>query len=93
MLLNFVVKDCFMNAFFLKPFLLPIIEKKDCFSVSVDQKEGSVYEVKVQVASSDMKRLIGFRGRLYRAIKILLKYYFKVDSVNLTIDLWDEKSA
>lgn len=81
------------DIFFLKSLLSPLIEKKDFFSIGIEKKEENFYEIKMRVSSSDMKRIIGFRGGLYRAIKVIFKYYLTVDSVNLIIDVWDEKKS
>lgn len=78
-----------MDVSFVKFLFFSIIEHKDTFDVAVEQINAK-HEVRVKVALSDMKRIIGCRGRLYRAIKLLLKCHFKNDELNLIIDVWGE---
>jgi predicted RNA-binding protein YlqC (UPF0109 family) len=81
-----------MNILFLKSLLLPIVEKKDILQINIKPAdELFCTEVRIIVASEDMKKIIGHRGKMYRAIKILFKYALRQESINVVIDLWDNK--
>lgn len=81
-----------MNIPFLKSLLLPIVENKEMFDIEIKPAdEVFCTEVRIKVASEDMKKVIGYRGKMYRAIKIIIKYALRKELVNVTIDLWDKK--
>ncbi len=81
-----------MNILFLKSLLLSIVEEKNLLDVEVKPAD-EVFstQVRIKVSSGDMKRVIGHRGKMYRAIKVLLKYALKQDSINVIIDLWEKQ--
>jgi predicted RNA-binding protein YlqC (UPF0109 family) len=81
-----------MNILFLKSLLLPLIENKDILNIDIKEAEETFSsEVRIIVSSEDIRRIIGHRGKMYRAIKILIQYGLRKESVNVIIDLWDKK--
>lgn len=81
-----------MNIEFLKSLLMPIVENKNVLTIELKPAdEIFCTEVRIKVASEDMKKIIGHRGKMYRAIKIIVKYALKIDAVNVIIDIWDKK--
>ncbi len=70
-----------------------MVEKKDFLSIELrPSDEVFSTEVRIKVASEDMKRIIGYRGKLYRAIKVILKYALQKESLQVVVDIWDKNS-
>jgi predicted RNA-binding protein YlqC (UPF0109 family) len=81
-----------MDISFLKFLLLPIIDNKDALGFEFKLAD-EVFnaEVRIIVATEDMKKIIGHKGKLYRAIKVIIKYALKQDLVNVIVDIRDKK--
>ena len=82
-----------MNVLFLKSVLLPLVSNKDVFDIQIQEPTEITQEtlVFIKVAAIDMKKIIGHRGKMYRAIKIVIKCALKKDNVNVTVDIWDKR--
>lgn len=81
-----------MNVEFLKNLLLPIIKEKKLFSVDVvSVEETNKIKVSLHVSASDVKKIIGYGGRVYRSVRTLLRYKFKSASLELLVNIANKK--
>ena len=81
-----------MNVEFLKNLLLPIIKEKKLFSVDVVAfEETNKIKVSLHVSNSDIKKIIGYGGRVYRSVKTLLRYKFQNASLELLVNIVNKK--
>ncbi len=81
-----------MNVEFLKSLLLPIIKEKKLFSVDiVSDEETNKIKVSLNVSGSDIKKIIGYSGRVYRSVRTLLRYKFKNASLELLVNITNKK--
>jgi predicted RNA-binding protein YlqC (UPF0109 family) len=79
-----------MNTEFIKFILSSIIKDINNVTISCASEENRC-DIKVVVALEDMKKIIQYRGKLYRAIKMIFKHYFKKEVIGLTIDVQGDK--
>ncbi len=81
-----------MNVEFLKNLLLPIIKEKKFFSVDVvTVEETNKIKVSLHVSNSDIKKIIGYGGRVYRSVRTLLRYKFQNASLELLVNIANKK--
>lgn len=78
------------NSDFIKFIFSSVVKKGTILNPSISCIDNKC-EVKIAIDSEDMKKFVKNQGRLYRAVKMILKSYFNVEILVLTIDLWDKK--
>lgn len=78
------------NSDFIKFIFSSVVSKGTLLSPSISCIDGK-YEIKILMNSDDMKKFVKNQGKLYRAVKMVLKSYFHAENLVLTIDLWDKK--
>lgn len=82
-----------MDLEFLKNLLLPIIKEKEIFSIDIlGSEEANKIKVSLHVSSSDIKKIIGYGGRVYRSVRTLLRYKSRNPSVELLVDIAHKKA-
>jgi predicted RNA-binding protein YlqC (UPF0109 family) len=83
-----------MNFDFLKSLLIPIIKEKDTFSADyISGATGNIVKISLHVSSSDVKKIIGYGGRVYRSIRTILRYKFNNPSLELLVDIAQKKAV
>ena len=78
------------NSDFIKFIFASFVNKETLLNPSISCIDGK-YEIKILISPDDMKKLVKNQNKLYRAVKMILKSYFNVENLVLTIDLWDKK--
>lgn len=79
-----------MSINFVKFIVSSVLKNGSYFDVFITNTDDK-YNVTITINTEDMKKIMQYRGKLYRAIKMLLRCYFKKDFVNIVINLQDEK--
>lgn len=81
-----------MNVEYIKFLLLPIISDRNAFSVEIKQEiASSSIKICIQVSSLDIKKIIGYGGKMYRSIKTLLRYASRNHLLDLIVDMTEKK--
>jgi predicted RNA-binding protein YlqC (UPF0109 family) len=66
--------------------LLPVLKDKDLFSIEIVEKETG-RDVLFKLSSTDAKKIFASGGRLFRALKNIIRYALSDMTVNLVIDI------
>ncbi len=70
----------------IKSILLEIVEDKDAIRV-IEEKDGSVVNITINVAEGDMGRVIGKGGRVINAIRTIAKARATIDNVKVFVEI------
>lgn len=80
-----------MNIENLKFLLLPIVRDKNCFMVDViKDNESNFIKVYIHVSAFDIKKIVGYGGKMYRSIKTALRYAYRCEAIEVTVDITDK---
>jgi len=63
------------------------IENEESLSIDLKKNEYDVPVVTIRVSHSDMRKVIGIQGKIYRAIKTLVRFSLRNDLADVIIDV------
>ncbi len=61
--------------------------------VVTEKQEGRTIRIKLQVAPSDMGKVIGKQGRIAQSIRAVVKAASTIDNTRVTVDITDKDEA
>ncbi len=61
--------------------------------VVTEKQEGRTIRIKLQVAPSDMGKVIGKQGRIAKSIRAVVKAASTIDNTRVTVDITDKDEA
>lgn len=77
---------------FLEFLLFPVVKDKNLFTVDmVECAEKNTLKVSLRVSPGDMKKIIGYGGKVYRSLRTLLRHKIGNASVELLVDIVHKK--
>jgi predicted RNA-binding protein YlqC (UPF0109 family) len=81
------------DSSFLEFLLLPVIKDKNLFTVDIIEcPEKNSLKISLRVSPGDMKKIIGYGGKVYRSLRTLLRHKIGNSSVELLVDIIHKKS-
>jgi predicted RNA-binding protein YlqC (UPF0109 family) len=71
----------------LKNLIKNFIENEELLSIDLKKNEYDVPVITIKVSHSDMRKVIGIQGKIYRAIKTLVRSSLRNDLADVIIDV------